>query len=524
MRWLAAREICKLANENLDILGVKWSEHVVAWLEGEVLPVLPPFKRIRTMIEMVNYNAPHEWANILKGIISAVREVEERLGPQLERGVVSSQPGAFVVIQPSAPSEAEFTERTRTAVSRSNQEQHVFQGGSVTNNTWEDSLGETANLPETMPGGDLLRECQQLEDQLQEQRQNQGNENNHTIASTLHDLGAVKARNGLLLKEARQLLQESLQMRRSLLADQDHPEIAKTLYELANVTTKAEDFDAAVAILQECLRMQQSLHDNQAHPDILSTLHQLSNVFWAIGDLKKARQSSQEGLRMAKSLTLEQQVNTKTLRELAKMSKVVRDFKQAEEYLQASLEIDRYIHGDQDRRLSIAHTLSALGQVSRQTGNLNQAGQHFKESLQVLRSLHGDQDHPDIAAVLYERGVVRQQTEHLKEAMLDLKECLQMQRSCLDDPNHLEIARVLLQLGMVSRLERDFENAEQYLLESLRIFNIRQSQSEIAIALHELGVMKVATEDHNTAFQYLQAEQGRTNQHMKQLKLDCLSV
>ena len=158
MMWDAAHKIWKLANENLDILGIQWSEQRLAWPEGEVLP---PFERIRTMIEMVDINAPHEWATILKGIISAVREVEEQLGPQLERGVLSSAPGALVVIQPSAPSEAEFTEfteRTRTAVSRRTQEQHVFQGGSITNETWEDSLGETANLPETMPGGDLLRE------------------------------------------------------------------------------------------------------------------------------------------------------------------------------------------------------------------------------------------------------------------------------------------------------------------------------------------------------------------------------
>ena len=60
-----------------------------------------------------------------------------------------------------------------------------------------------------------------------------------SIAGTLHELGVVSREAGDL-KGAKQQLEESLRMKRSLHGDKDHPDIAVTLHELGIVSARLE--------------------------------------------------------------------------------------------------------------------------------------------------------------------------------------------------------------------------------------------------------------------------------------------
>ena len=93
----------------------------------------------------------------------------------------------------------------------------------------------------------------------------------------------------------------------------------------------------------------------------------------------------------------------------------------------------------------IAATLHALGNLSRQAGDLKQAKQYFDESLRMERSLHGDRDHPDIASTLHALGNLSQQAGDLTQAKQYFDESLRMKRSLQGDRDHPEISATEVQ-------------------------------------------------------------------------------
>ena len=97
------------------------------------------------------------------------------------------------------------------------------------------------------------------------------------IAAALHALGVVSRQDGDL-KGAKQQLEESLRMKRSLHGDKDHLEIAVTLHELGVVSCQAGDLKGAKQQLEESLRMKRSLHGDKDHLEIAVTLHALGVV------------------------------------------------------------------------------------------------------------------------------------------------------------------------------------------------------------------------------------------------------
>ena len=80
---------------------------------------------------------------------------------------------------------------------------------------------------------------------------------------TLHELGLVSSQAGEI-KGAKQQLEESLQMQRSLHGEKDHPDIfAVTLASLGVVSRQAGDLKGAKQQLEESLRMERSLHGDK---------------------------------------------------------------------------------------------------------------------------------------------------------------------------------------------------------------------------------------------------------------------
>jgi hypothetical protein len=126
---------------------------------------------------------------------------------------------------------------------------------SVTDETGTRGHPEVSDLPETIVAGNLTAELQRLGQQLLEQHKH-GNRLNHEVAATLHELGQV-GRDAGDLPEAKQHLEESLRMKRSLHGDRDHPGIAATLHALGRVSLAAGDLPE----LSSCLDQDDSLPD-----------------------------------------------------------------------------------------------------------------------------------------------------------------------------------------------------------------------------------------------------------------------
>ena len=118
-----------------------------------------------------------------------------------------------------------------------------------------------------------------------------------SIAATSRKLGDVAARTGDL-NMALHLLEESLQMQRSVHGEGAHPDIAGTLSQLGDVTAQTGDLKKSLQYLEASLRMQYSLHGEIDHPDIATTLHKLGDVTSHTADLKKAKEYLEASLKM----------------------------------------------------------------------------------------------------------------------------------------------------------------------------------------------------------------------------------
>ena len=71
---------------------------------------------------------------------------------------------------------------------------------------------------------------------------------------------------------------------------------------LGQVSLQAGDLKQAKQHLDESLRMERSLHGDKDHPDIAAILDALGQVSVQAGDLKQAKQHLDESLRVERSL------------------------------------------------------------------------------------------------------------------------------------------------------------------------------------------------------------------------------
>ena len=67
---------------------------------------------------------------------------------------------------------------------------------------------------------------------------------------------------------AKQHLEKSLRMKRSLHGDRDHPGIAATLHALGQLSRQAGNLAAAKQHLEKSLRMKRSVHETEITPTL----------------------------------------------------------------------------------------------------------------------------------------------------------------------------------------------------------------------------------------------------------------
>ena len=239
---------------------------------------------------------------------------------------------------------------------------------SITTDTRAHLEEETSKLPESVASGEDLKESQELEEQLLVLRARHPQKNHPDLAKILRRLGELSMRAGDL-EEATQHLEEALQIMNLALK---HPDVGATLHALGKLRLQTGELEKAKQYLEESLRIDCVLHGDRDHPDVGAALHALGMLSRQTGELEKAKQ-----------------------------------------YLEESLRIFRTLHGDRDHPC-VSATLHSLGQLSLQTGELENAKQYLEESLRIDGALHGDRDTPDVGAAC--TGHVKSTNRRVRES------------------------------------------------------------------------------------------------------------
>jgi eukaryotic-like serine/threonine-protein kinase len=283
------------------------------------------------------------------------------------------------------------------------------------------------------------------------------------IARSLNQLAVLQRRMGRL-PEAERLNREALAMRQRLLG-REHREVAESLSNLGLVVAETGRLAEAEDLYRESLAIRRRLLGPH-HPDLAFPLNNLAILLARNGRFEEAMALYRESLALERRALGEDHPEVaSTLHNLAAlMRRMDRDAEAAELYREA-LAIRRRSLGD--AHPAVAATLTSLGIIMRRMGRGADAEAMHRESLTIRRRVFGE-GHPDVAQSMGNLGVALGAAGRFGEAEELIREALAIRRRVFGD-EHTSVAVSLHQLGLLLRDRGETDAAASSLREALEL-------------------------------------------------------
>ncbi len=238
-----------------------------------------------------------------------------------------------------------------------------------------------------------------------------------------------------LYDEARPLGEQALLVRRAALGD-DHPDVAASLHDLADVWCYLGDYEGSDSLYARALTMRRRLFGEE-HLDVAQSLHDRGLLLYYM-----KRQD------------------------------------EADAHLSGAASIRRRLLGN--RHPAVAEALHSQGAVLSASGRPEAAEPLLREALTIRRAALGP-DHPDVAAnMTYLAGLLGKR-DALDEAETLSREALALVRQRLGD-DHPYVATSLLSLAALLRDQAAYDEAESLLHEALAIRQMRLGEGHPLVA------------------------------------------
>ncbi len=325
------------------------------------------------------------------------------------------------------------------------------------------SLEDQLSLSDSLSHlGDLLTRQAQLDDaekvykealQLDASRP-KDRESQVQLANSLYGFGVLLARQGRYA-EAQQRLRDAL-TRQQALYGAVHPDVARTLKDLAQAVEDGGDANAALPLMQGAVAMQRQLRANEPHPDLAEALNDLALLYEVRGDYDAAEKSYLESLSMKRRLYGDKHPEiASTMENLASTLQDKGDLERAEALYRQTLTMWRALLGDSHPEVAMA--LHNLASVQYDRGNTREALANQRQSLAIFHQVY-PHDHPTVAFVLNQIGFWLTLSGHYDEAGRDIREAMEMRRRLLGD-NHPSMASSEVVLATLQLAQRQYPEA-----------------------------------------------------------------
>ena len=265
-------------------------------------------------------------------------------------------------------------------------------------------------------------------------------------ARLLNTIGTVYFGLGLF-DQAEPLLDTALRMRRQLL-DPDHPDLAETLYNQAQLMAWSGKYDQAVALFREAIAINRKALGPD-HPDLGSSLK-----------------------RLGVALNWQEK------------------FDEAEPYLREALAIQRRALGD--HHPLVAETMADYGGLLQNQGRIAEAEALQRQAIAINREALGE-DHPDVATGMLYLADVMEKQGRLDEAERLYRESQAIHRRVLGE-RHPQLITSLANLGGLLLRRGELDEADQKYRESLAILSGQSEKNHVwtAATLNNLARVAVA--------------------------------
>jgi tetratricopeptide (TPR) repeat protein len=274
------------------------------------------------------------------------------------------------------------------------------------------------------------------------------------LANTQYGFGVLLAQQGRY-PEAERNLREAL-ARQQALYGTAHPDIARTLKDLAQTVADGGDGQAALPLMEMAVAMQRKLRGTEPHPDLASAINDLALLLESRGQYDAAETLYAESLAMKRRLFGEQHPEVaNALENLATDLSDEGDLARAEPLYRRSLTMWRALLGEDHPEVATAlHNLAAL---EYDRGNTHDALALQRESLAIFRKVY-PKDHPMVAMILNQVGFWLTLAGEYAEAERDIRDALAMRIRLLGE-HHPDIASSQLILATLRVRQHRYSEA-----------------------------------------------------------------
>ncbi len=272
----------------------------------------------------------------------------------------------------------------------------------------------------------------------------------NTIGMTYHELGR--------LDEAERLYRSAIAVHRNSPVP-EHPDLATSLNNLAELLAERADYEAAENLHRKALVMRRKLLGDE-HQDVAESLNNLALLLQRKGDYDAAEPLYRESLQMHRKLLGEDHQRVAlVLGNLALLLRSKGDYEAAEPLAREALALHRKLLGNEHP--FVATSMNALALLLQGKGDYEAAEPLYREALALRRKLFGG-NHPDVGQSLINLANMLRKKGDYEGAEPFFKEVTGTDQKIFD-PDHWALAYARsLHAACLTKLGR-FEQAEELL-------------------------------------------------------------
>jgi CHAT domain-containing protein/Tfp pilus assembly protein PilF len=318
-----------------------------------------------------------------------------------------------------------------------------------------------------------------------------------------------------LLDQARKLRMETVRMERAGKYDEalplaekllaireqelgpEHPEVAKSLYEVAGIVATKGDYKRAELLYQRAVDIAEKAL-GQEHPRLALYLSYFGTLYYYSGDYVRAERLYQRALLIQeRALGIEHPDLGYTLERLGYLYRTQGDFTRAEPLFQRALVLAEKTLGAE--HIGVARALINFANFYREKGDYAKAEPMYQRAMRIWEKVEGT-NHPNYAAALNNLANLYRDKRDFDKAESLYHRALSIKEKALG-LNHPDVARYRDNLAFLYYVKGEYAKAEPLYLSALAIWekSFEPNHPMVGRTVRNLAQLSFALKDYEKA-------------------------
>ena len=297
-------------------------------------------------------------------------------------------------------------------------------------------------------------------------------------------------------KEARELIERALQLKRKVLGE-EHPSTITSVNNLASLYVRQGRYGEAKPLYEQGLRLRRKVLGEE-HPDTLTSMNNLASLYVRQGRYREAEALHEQALRLSRKVLGEEHPSTLTsINNLAWLYESQGRYEEVEALYEQGLRLSRKVLGEEHP--STLTSVNNLAFLYARQGRYGEAKPLYEQALQLRRKVLGE-EHPDTLTSINNLAGLYESQGRYEEAEALYEQGLQLRRKVLREEHPDTIASANNLAGLYARQGRYGEAEplyEQALKISVKVLG-EEHPTTLTIARSYVYLLKLKEEKHES--------------------------